>query len=334
MATTINSAFKEFMKEKVNLDPNDTTEARNDRNNLRVRIHALESKVDKFPLLATDSDIDFGSFARRTKRRPLDDVDMFFCLHADGCSYNDVGSTGLDIDVNNSQSNLNYYKNEYGKLSSIKLLNKFKTSAEEIYHYRKAELNRNQEAVVLNLNNKAWSFDIVPCFITTEVNGSNFYLIPDGKGKWKKTDPRVDQKRVSDCNQYHNKNLLSIIRLSKYWNSRATMPSIGSYLLENMVINCFANYSPITHYMDLNIITVLEYMQNSISNDVNDPKGFYGNLNDLSFDDRLKISERARLDLDKARRARELEINSPSGTDKECIIKWGEIFGSEFPVYD
>ncbi|MBL1269452.1 nucleotidyltransferase [Vreelandella titanicae] len=333
MAKTVNSAFKEFMKNTVNLDPNDTAAARDDRNKLRDRIHALEEKVYRFPRLATDDDIDFGSFARRTKKRPLDDVDMLFCLHADGCTFTDVGITGIDIDVNNSSSNLNDYKNAEGKLSSIKVLNKFKSSAAELYQYRSADLNRRQESVVLKLNGKDWRFDIVPCFITTEVNSSNFYLIPDGNGKWKKTDPRIDQKRITENNKHHEGNLLSIVRLAKYWNSRATMPSIGSYLLENMVINCFANSSPITNFMDLNIVRVLDYMQVAIFNDVYDPKGFYGNLNELSDEDKRKVSERAILDLARARHARELEDHSPSGSHKECINKWREVFGPEFPIY-
>lgn len=333
MAKTINSAFKEFMKNTVNLDPNDTAAARGDRNNLRERVHALEKKVERFPLLAPNNDLDFGSFARRTKKRPLDDVDMLFCLHADGCTFSDVGTTGIDIDVNSPSSRLNDYKNVSGKLSSIKILNKFKSSASGLYQYRSAELNRRQEAVVLRLNNKDWSFDIVPCFITTEVNGSNFYLIPDGNGKWKKTDPRVDQNRITNNNTYHDGHLLSMVRLVKYWNSRSTMPSIGSYLLENMVINCFSMCSPLSKYMDIHFSEILEYISANIFSPVYDPKRFYGNLNDLSLDDQFKISERARLDLGKAQLARKLEGNSPSGTGKECINKWREIFGVEFPLY-
>lgn len=335
MGKSVNSAFKEFMKYEVNLNLElHTKPARKDRDNLRDRIRALEDSVVGFPLLSSDHDIDFGSFARRTKKRPLDDVDMFFCLHADSCTYDSYGGTGAIIYINNSSSRLNAFSNDDGTLNSIRVLNKLKRSVENVYQYRGADLNRRQEAVILKLNNKEWSFDIVPCFVTTVVDGSNFYLIPDGSGNWKKTDPRVDQKRVTSANQRNNGHLLSLIRLVKYWNNRATMPSMSSYLLENMIINCFESSGVLTRYMDIHFSDALWYVRDNIFSYVADPKGFYGNLNDLSDEDKVKIYVRAEIDALKADEARRLEAHSPSGTHKECIKKWAEVFGPAFPSYE
>ncbi|MDO0944833.1 SMODS domain-containing nucleotidyltransferase [Chromohalobacter israelensis] len=335
MGKSVNSAFKEFMKNEVNLDLElHTKPARKDRDNLRDRIRALQNSVDGFPILASDYDVDFGSFARRTKKRPLDDVDMFFCLHGDGCTYDSYGGAGAIIHVHNESSRLNAFSNDDGTLNSIRVLNKFKKSVESVYQYRGSELNRRRETVILNLNNKEWSFDVVPCFITTVVDGSNFYLIPDGYGNWKKTDPRVDQERVTAANQRNDGNLLSLIRLVKYWNKRPTMPSMGSYLLENMVINCFGGYGVLNRYMDVHFSDALWYVRNNIFSYVADPKGFYGDLNDLSDEDKAKIYIRAEADAMKAHEARLLEDNSPSGTHKECINKWKEVFGPAFPSYE
>ncbi|HBO2567165.1 SMODS domain-containing nucleotidyltransferase [Pseudomonas aeruginosa] len=320
----------------MNLDPNDVSLARQDRDNLRARVQGLQNSVDRFPVLYTEADIDFGSFARRTKRRPLDDVDMFFCLSAEGsATYQDTGNEGIVITVSSSSSNLYWYTGDDNKsLSSIKILNKFKRSLEGIYQYRSSELNRRQEAVTLKLTTRDWSFDLVPCFLTSEVDGRNFYLIPDGNGNWKKTDPRVDKDRTTNINQANGGNVLEVIRLIKYWNGRKTMPSMGSYLLENIVLNYYeGRILSASKWVDIEFPKVLEYLMSVIFNVIPDPKGYVADLNDLSGDDRMKIYVRAYLDHGKAVEARALEANSQSGTHKECMAKWREIFGEEFPEY-
>ncbi|MGE2210766.1 hypothetical protein [Pseudomonas aeruginosa] len=217
MATTVISAFNEFLKEKVNLDPEDTKAARLDRDNLRTRIQGLQNSVDYFPTLYTEADINYGSFSRRTKKRPLDDVDMFFCLMAQGAVYNDYDQNNITVTIENTASNLyQYTKDDNKTISSIKILNKFKRSLENIYQYRNAEVNRRQEVVLLDLTNKDWSFDIAPCFRTVEQYGKSFYLIPNGTGDWKKADPRIDKNRTITINQQNNGNILNLIRIIKY----------------------------------------------------------------------------------------------------------------------
>ena len=187
---------------------------------------------------------------------------------------------------------------------------------------------------MLDLNNKDWSFDLVPCFRTAEVNGKDFYLIPDGRGAWKKADPRIDKDRVTRINKAHSGNVLDVIRIVKYWNKRATMPSMGSYLLENIILNFYdAKIFVASSYIDIELPSVFLHIRDSIYSAVPDPKGFQADLNDLSLEDREKIWDRANLDYTRAIDARSLEAKSTSGTHKECMEKWAEIFGPEFPDY-
>ncbi|GHL16875.1 hypothetical protein ECZU23_53180 [Escherichia coli] len=44
-------------------------------------------KDDKFPVSFPAIHIAFGSFARRTKIRPLDDIDLMFGLTGQGATY-------------------------------------------------------------------------------------------------------------------------------------------------------------------------------------------------------------------------------------------------------
>lgn len=328
MPKTVDAAFNTFMRDTVNLDSTKTATARASRNFLKEKIAGL----DVFFPLYSDKDINFGSFARRTKIRPLDDIDMIFTLSAHGCTWEE-SYDGL-VYINTPQESPEYkdyrHDNSY-RLNSRKIINRFVSKLSSLSHYEKAELHRNQNAATLKLTSYEWNFDIVPAFFTTEDNaGNTYYIIPDGCGNWMKTDPRLDRQRVTDINQQCDGYVLNAIRAIKYWQRRATMPSMSSYLLENMVLNYFESKGTASQFVDLNVIDTLQYIKNNIWIQVNDPKGIQGDLNTLSFDDKLKISQKAETDFNTSLAAREFEKN---GEHDKAIREWRKVFGNDFPQY-
>lgn len=333
MARTVNEAFDFFMANYVNLDSDQTKIARSSRDWLLTQIDSFPDKDDKFPTLYSEKDISFGSFARRTKKRELDDIDMMIALSAEGSLYHEF-SDRIEIYVSDYSDKLKLLCFDGAKtLNSRKVINKFISLLDEVPQYKSAGIKRNMEAATLNLVSYPWTFDLVPCFFTSkDLFGKDYYLIPDGNGCWKKTDPRIDRKRVQEINQFHDGNLLNVIRLMKYWNKRPTMPSMSSYLLENMILNFYSTqYTKATKYVDIEVPKVLEYIRTAIFYPVNDPKEIQGNINGLSSEDKDKISKRAYNDYLKALEAREFEKRDEQ---ELAIAKWGEIFGSYFPLYN
>lgn len=79
MAFTVNNAFNEFLSKSVNLDPEKTKKARTSRDWLIQNFNSLEFDIANH--------IHFGSFARRTKIRPLDDIDIMVALTSSGIFY-------------------------------------------------------------------------------------------------------------------------------------------------------------------------------------------------------------------------------------------------------
>ncbi|WP_031432511.1 hypothetical protein, partial [Methylomarinum vadi] len=222
MANTVTSAFNEFLRDIVNLDSEQVKKARSSRDWLIEEIHKFPSKNSLFPELYSERDINFGSFARRTKKRPLDDIDMMICLSARGGTYHEYSHDNIDITIDSDVKSLKDLCNTFtNKLNSIKVVNKFVSALSGVPQYSalsgvpqysKADINRRQEAAVLNLTSYDWTFDIVPCFFTQEdYYGKTFYLIPNGSGVWKKTDPRIDRDSVSTINQQNNGNVLNVI---------------------------------------------------------------------------------------------------------------------------
>lgn len=328
MATTVGRAFEEFNKNIVNLDPDRTRIARSSRDWLIEQLEGLPKKADYFPNLYDGMHIKYGSFARSTKIQPLDDIDLILAFSADGTTYTNY-SFGAYYKLNVPTSNANLWRltNDDGTLNSKKLVNKIVSSLSNISHYAKADIHRRQEAATLKLTSYEWNFDIVPAFYTD----TGYYLIPDGTGDWKATDPRVDQNITSDTNAKHDGKILQIIRTLKYWQKRPTMPTISSYLFENMILNYFSSHVKISDYIDFSLRDFWLYLGTAISSPVNDPKGFSGNLNTLTLSEKMKISIMADNAHIKANEAISFECHDHN--HEKSINKWAEIFGGDFPKY-
>jgi len=330
MATNVNAAFDIFFKDFVRLDPTRSDTAKASKTTLVTEIAKFPND-GLFPKLHPDLSIDYGSFSRKTKIRPLDDIDLMIILHGQGGTFNEYHDR-IEITINANATTLTALCNDNSCiLNSKKVNNKFKDYLGNVPKYEKAEIKRNLEAVTLKLVSYEWVYDIVPCFTTTpDAAGRTFYLIPDGNGNWKKTDPRIDKTRTTSVNQAQTISVLDVIRVIKYWTKRPTMPTIKSYFLENLILNYYGTVNNSQAYIDIEIPKIFAYIYHNIHSAFNDPKGFQGDINHLTYDERTKIKDRASIDYNKAINARQLETD---GKMKESIEKWGEIFGGQFPLY-
>ncbi|MFK3843854.1 MULTISPECIES: nucleotidyltransferase [Serratia] len=330
MATTVISAFNEFLKDTVNLRKVDTDDARSSRNWLIGKINDFEND-EVFPVSHSGIHIAFGSFARRTKIRPLDDIDLMFGLSAQSATYA-ILSDRITLTSSGENSRLHNYRHSGANtICSVRILNAFKNRLQDIAQYAQADIRRNQETVTLKLVSKDWNFDIVPCFITRADDfGKTHYLIPDGNGHWKFTDPRIDRDRVTDINVRNEGNVLNVIRVVKYWQRRSTMPSMSSYLLETLILDYYAGKTSCSEFVDMELQALFLHIALLIQFSVNDPKGIQGDINTLTTEERQKITGRCYLDIQKVAEARQFE---QSKDYEKSINKWREVFGPQFPFY-
>ena len=331
MATTVNNAFAEFMRDVVNLDPDVVSAARVSRDNLLNNISEFDNK-DGFFDLCESFNVQFGSFARKTKCRELDDIDLMIGIAANGATYNSDDSwNNVRITASTANASQKDCMREDGTLNSTQVANKFKKKLESVREYSRSEIRRNGEAIVLNLKSKDWSFDIVPCFHTvTENDGRAYYLIPNGDGNWKKTAPDKDKEHITSTNQSKNGRVLELIRLCKKWNKVKNAKTIPSYMLETMIINFADSQTELSQWIDLRFRDALKYIADNIMNPVYDMKQIQGNINNLDFWDQWSLQQKAQNDYEKACEARTQEV---AGNQKEAIKKWGEILGGDFPTY-
>lgn len=332
MAKSVNEAFNEFMSDVVNLGPETVVKARKSRDNLLDNINEF-SEDDDFFGLCRRFNLHTGSFARKTKCRELNDIDLLIGISANGATYNsddpwdDVHMMASPIDSVQRKC-----MRDDGTLNSTKVLNRFKEKLEGVREYSKSEIRRNGEAVVLNLISKDWSFDIVPCFRTVvESNGRSYYLIPNGNGNWKKTAPDVDKEHVMTTNQKHAGKVLPLIRLCKRWNKTKNVTTIPSYMLETMIINFADSVDKLSDFVGENFFNALNYIATNITSPIYDLKRIQGNINTLDSSQQFAIVAKAVSDCKKAEEAHMLDV---MGWSQYAIRIWGEIFGKDFPRYE
>ncbi len=320
------------MLNSVNLDPTATKNARTSRDWLVDQIQALHLSDKEFPLPYEEKDNFFGSFHRRTKIRPLDDIDLISCLHATGCTYSTSGTQVILVVPETSARLKPLCHDGTNHLNSRKVINKFVSALSKIPQYRRAEIVRDGEAANLSLNSYDWSFDIVPSFFTSkDSSGKDFYLIPDGKAHWKKTDPRIDQELITSLNQSNDGNLLPGVRAAKFWYRYAIGSAMPSYTFEALIVNqCKIGLFRPSSYIDITLRSFLNRLAYAIYEPIPDPKGIQGDLNSLNVVERMAVSQKASADaqlIDDALKAERENDN------KAAFAKLRLVLGDLFPAY-
>ena len=327
MALTVTSAFKQMCDNHISLNAEQIHKARNSRDWLLDNLKKLSSK-NLIPTVYEEKNIKFGSFARNTKIQPLDDIDLMVCLSGCGGHYEIVKEN--EVYTVNFENPPEYFKTlcENGILNSRKVIEKMKSQLAFLSGYKKADLHRNQEAVTLQLTSYPWNFDIVPCFFTT----TDFYLIPDGNGNWKNTDPRIDNNRTSSINKQKNAKVLPWIRIMKYWKSLYGNPwkSLSSYVFEQMLLD-IAVEMDFSQCISRVMYVTLAQLSYAIAKPVYDPKGMQGDMNDVSLADRLEMISYAKGHEAIAFHATTDELYYKN--QRKAIEGWIQIFGQVFPDY-
>jgi hypothetical protein len=123
MPYTVWGAFDAFREDTVDLNAHQSDQARSSRNYLFTQIKSLNTNDRNFPRVSTF--IPYGSFARKTKIWPLDDIDMLIVL--DGRHTEAVVSSGNPyiywLRISDRSADLARFPDDYGYVNSTKVLN-------------------------------------------------------------------------------------------------------------------------------------------------------------------------------------------------------------------
>lgn len=332
MVQSVTYAFSLFRENIVDIQPNDTKKGRASRTYLCAQLEALESKVSGFPRLKGDC-VPFGSFSRRTKVHPLNDIDLLLILSERGVRYRKRPNMPYTYRVTPTSDKvpLAAFLASGGYVDSNKVLLKLKGSLKEVAHYTKAERHKKHNALALKLLSYSWVFDIVPALAVTNDKGTiQHYLIPDGKGDWIRTNPRIDQRYITRLNNAHNQMLIPVVRMLKYWNHRRHKPRLESYYFETLVLRTFEGAPPFESYPEA-IAYFFQHYARTLREPCPDPKELGPNL-DASVDRTTKVQVGKAMKAAGEYAKQALAANK-AGRNKVAFQCWRRVFGKEFPSY-
>jgi hypothetical protein len=291
-------------------------------NYVREVLRGKENTDQVFPWLI-DGDFLSGSFARNTKIRPLNDVDVMMIIDGHGLRViKDGRYTNHTVRGGGSYgSPVHQLKNENKLISSKMVLESFKNALRTAFP--NSQIQRDGQVINVYFESYDLGLDIVPAFhLSSPEKGESFY-IPQGGGtdEWLETNPKKDIEISENYNAYHQANLIPLVKLIKYWNQENNV-GLKSYHLEVMIWNTFANQAPIENYA----LALQYFFKNGYSfvNNCPDPTGIGDLLNKYINQD---ISEKTQGKFSYSEIIANKAINAEILGDVSGAVKeWNKIF--------
>jgi hypothetical protein len=247
---SISQTLEELLTSSINIPEGIRSTASTSHQNLRKFLQEECERDSGFPPILKAVDCDFlgGSFARHTKTWPLDDIDIYLPLDGANLFYYmngavlpyTVASDGLAW---NPLLTARWANGSW--VSSSKLVEGFASVLRRRFPQTKIKPDGQAVAVQTTLGASSASdglgYDIVPCFYLSpnEQGQSGFYLIPDGRGSWIRTNPRYDEAVADLLQKDHNRLFRKTVKLLKYWNAEQLNGTLRSYFIELTIARAF-----------------------------------------------------------------------------------------------
>ncbi len=249
-AKSISQSFEDLLTNSINIPEGIRSTASTSHQNLREFLQEECGRDSSFPPSSRPRIVTFfgGSFARHTKTWPLDDIDIYFPLDGGNLFYYMNGavlpySVATDGLAWNPLLTPRWANGSW--VSSSKLIDGFASVLKR--RFSQTKVKPSGQAVTVQMTHGASSasdglgYDIVPCFsLSPNQQGEcRFYLMPDGRGGWIRTNPRYDGVVADMLQEDHNKLFRKTVKLLKYWNAEQLNGKLNSYFIELTIARAF-----------------------------------------------------------------------------------------------
>gem|GEM_PF-6139677 len=236
----VEGAFQRFSEQSVDLGEPATRSGRVMALEVIDTIEALADLSQACPKLIPNASFIAGSLGRRTLEQPLDDIDVYLVMSAPDV-HASVGGTILPLSAHCSTGQTPLTADPRLKVGNH-------ISGDAVVHrlaehlaawYPCEETGKGSKERTCFIKRGSINVDLTPVVWYSDVHGRiDQYWMPAGGGKidWKPTNPKEDQRRLTEANQYHDGELLKVARMMKWWNRRHNMDRIKGIHLETMII--------------------------------------------------------------------------------------------------
>jgi hypothetical protein len=242
------SFLEDILSTRINISKALRSSASYSQCSLRELLVGEARRDPSFPRVLVESDQDFigGSFARRTKVAPLDDIDVYVPLDGGGFIYACRGvQTGPLLSDNPARENPLLSAKWMGgdQISSGALLAAFADVLRRRHPNTTRVRKQVGEAVRVQITSVATGasqdladlgYDVVPCLVPDYPDSRELrvYLVPDGNNGWVRTNPRYDAALTDALSARTNKNFRKAVKIVKFWSSSIFRSTLSSYYIE------------------------------------------------------------------------------------------------------
>lgn len=189
-------------------------------------------------------------------------------------------------------------------------------------HYGRTEVSSKQIAVVVDFKDTV--ADVVPAFPR---KGGGF-LIPNGRGGWRSTEPRVHANVVQSADAAQTGRLIPLVKLMKTWNF-ANGGLLRSFHVELMVERIWRNHT--IGAWSWAVRETIRVMPGWLRNPFIDPWEPGGQIDQYLADgDRTKVLDMLAEDTTSAVLAEDLRN---AGRHEEAFDRWKRVYRGAFPSY-
>jgi hypothetical protein len=335
---SVAQALEDLLEQKVNIPPGARSQASDSQNHLRDFLRSEASRDLTFPRILADADSDFlgGSFARHTKIWPLDDIDIYLPLDGANLIYTNAGSR-LPFTVlsdgprfGNPLLMPRWLSGAY--VSSAKLIEEFARVLKR--HNPRTEVRAGEQSISIQMtygatqDSDGLGYDVVPCFSMKPDSSSEFefYLMPNGRNGWIRTNPKVDADVADILQNYNGKLYRKVVKLIKYWNSVRVKGAFSSYYVELALSRAFwkrkTNGQPIGSLSE-GLALGFEILESTYK--AGDQTSW---ISDAPLVPRPNLSAEQILALSLAQIGSGLaRLLEQSGSENDALKRWSDVFG-------
>ncbi len=246
---SITRALDAFRQSQVDLTEDDYMRGRKLASQIISMVAAQASQHSHLPRVYVSESFLAGSLGRRTQERPLDDIDLYLVVNAGGLFMSPDGYT-VPLTLYGSWPNPlatdPRYVNDHW-VSSFLMLNAFYSPVAEVALKSGAVVGFSAKRKTLHLTWSDLNVDLgFVAWGQAEGLASDRYYLPKGQSQhwWSRTNPKVDQQRLTDRNKAGAGKLLPLIRIMKWWNRHRNKDRLKGIHLEVMMENAFLNVAP------------------------------------------------------------------------------------------
>jgi len=342
-ARSSSGALEQLLEQEINISKGIRETASTSQNHLRGFLASEHDRDPSFPRVLSTNDNDFlgGSFARHVKNWPLDDIDVYLPLDGYNLTYNSSGLrlpyTVISDDILSSNPLLTNRWTIGQTISSAKLVNEFAVVLRRHYP-EKTEVQANGEAVTIRMkqgeteSGEGLGYDVVPCFSLKPDNPLElpFYLISDGIGGWKRTNPRRDLEISEQLQKNNDKTFRKAVKLVKFWNTDQLGGVMSSYYIELAIARAFMKENEQGEYMrSVSLATALAFWAVNQAVTQGDQTSWIANTPLVKPGD-LSVMHKVTLGMANTN-ALEAWNKEKAGEHPAALRAWQNVFGAKLP---